>query len=219
MKVDGSAGKAGCGAGIILENKEGLRLEHAIHFNFQTTNNVAEYKALIAVLELAKKLGIEALYIFTDSQLIANQVEGAYEVKDQGLKGYKEIAIESMKQFSHVKVNLVKRENIAEADAFAKLGASKSTEEDKWIQIRTLPYSSIQKSHENLEIIALEEDWGTPLKEYISGNKIPTNKLEAKMIKNQAANYVLQDGDLFRREARTGTFPLRTCVPIKEGKK
>lgn len=34
MKVDGSAGKAVCRAGIILKNKGGLQLEHAIHFNF-----------------------------------------------------------------------------------------------------------------------------------------------------------------------------------------
>lgn len=78
MKVDGSTGKVGCRAGIVLESKEGLRFEHVIDFNFQTTNNVAKYEALITRLELAKDLGIRALEIYIDSQLVANQVEGAY---------------------------------------------------------------------------------------------------------------------------------------------
>lgn len=86
MKVDGSAGKNGCGAGIILKNKEELQLEHVVHYN-----NVAEYKSLVIGLEIAKELGIKNLKVYTDSQLVANQVKGNYEVREQNLKDYKDL--------------------------------------------------------------------------------------------------------------------------------
>lgn len=57
-----------------------------------------------------------------------------------------------MKKFKKVKLNLVKRECIEDADALAKLGAAKSIRQDKWIQVRTLPFSFIQHNKENLEI-------------------------------------------------------------------
>lgn len=44
------------------------------------------------------------------------------------------MAVDLMKEFAHVKINLAKRESIEEADALAKLGAStKNKKEDKWI--------------------------------------------------------------------------------------
>lgn len=212
MKVDGSIGKSGCEAGIVLENKEELQLEHVVHFDFQATNNVAEYEALVAGLEIAKELGIKNLKVYTDSQLVANQAKGNYEIKEQNLKDYKELVVKLMKSFKTVKLNLVKREFIEEVDALAKLGAAKSIKHDKWIQVRTLPFSSIQYNKENLEISSEVADWRSKIKNFILGTEIPDNKLELKKVRNQATHYVLLEEDLYRREVRTRTFPLRICV-------
>lgn len=161
MKVDRSVEKASCGVGIVLKNTEGLQLEHAIHFNFQTTNNVAGYEALLAGLDLAKELGIRTLEIYTDSQLVANQIDGIDETKDQSLKDHKEIETNTIKEFRYVKINLIKKECIEEADALAKLDATKNTKEDKWVQVRALPHSFLQKIQENLEITTSTDDWRT----------------------------------------------------------
>lgn len=83
MKVDGAAGKNGCGVGIILQGPEELRLEHAIHFDFRPTNNEVEYEALLAGLELANEIGVRKLEVFTDSQLVANQLKGTFEIKEK----------------------------------------------------------------------------------------------------------------------------------------
>lgn len=218
LKVDGVAGKNRCGAGIILQRPEKLQLEYAIHFSFRTTNNEAEYEALLAGLEVAEEIGVRSLVIFTDSQLVVSQVKGTFEVNEQKLLDYKELVIKSLKIFREVELNLVKRNSIEEADMLAKLGTAKNTEQDKWIQVRALPCSAIQAYQENLEITQEEEDWRTKIKNFITGKEIPEDRMELKKIRNQAAQYVMQEKDLYRRKAGTGTFLLRICVTLENGK-
>ncbi len=79
----GNPGDAGCG--IVLE-AGGRREEHTL-FLGTATNNVAEYAALLAALERALSLGLEALVVHSDSQLLVEQMNGGYRVKAAHLKG------------------------------------------------------------------------------------------------------------------------------------
>ena len=54
-------------------------MEHSLCFNFQTTNNWAEYEVLIVGLKLVKDLGVKSLIDKSDSQLVVNHVNEAYE--------------------------------------------------------------------------------------------------------------------------------------------
>jgi len=86
VAIDGGArgnpGEAGCG--IVLEFG-GRREEHTIYLGI-TTNNVAEYAALLAALERAHLLGLEELAVRSDSQLLVEQMNGGYRVKAPHLK-------------------------------------------------------------------------------------------------------------------------------------
>ena len=55
--VDGASSPSGSGAGILLENEEGVVIEHSLTLSFPTSNNQAEYEALLAGLRLAEDLG------------------------------------------------------------------------------------------------------------------------------------------------------------------
>lgn len=213
MEVDGSAGKNGCGAGIILISPEGLRLEKSLHFNFKTTNNAVEYEALIVGLDLAKGLKIKSLVINTDSQFVANQIQGSYEVNEQSLKDYREASLRAIGDVSSVRINLVKRKYIEEADILAKLGAAKNSPQGEWIQVSNLNYSSIQEGKMNLEIIESKEDWRKEIITFIRGDKIQKDRFEERKIRNQAAHYILQEQEFYRRE--TSNFSFRK----EEGKK
>ena len=57
MYVDGSSNAKGSGVGVILEIPDEVILEQFLTFNFETTNNQAEYEALLADLRLAKEVG------------------------------------------------------------------------------------------------------------------------------------------------------------------
>ena len=65
--VDGVANAQGSGVGLILTSPEGIDIEYALRFGFHTSNNEAEYEAVIAGLNLAHSLEVDKLEICSDS--------------------------------------------------------------------------------------------------------------------------------------------------------
>ena len=86
--VNGASNSKGLGAGVVLVSPEGLVLEQAVRLKFSASNNEAEYKALLIGLKTARKLGASHLQVFCDSQLMANQVSGEYQAKDERMSAY-----------------------------------------------------------------------------------------------------------------------------------
>ena len=74
--MDGSSTQHAGGIGIVSTCRNWVHLEYAIHLQFQTTNNEAEYEALLQSLELVKLLGEDSVLIQGDSQLVISQVNG-----------------------------------------------------------------------------------------------------------------------------------------------
>ncbi|KAL2251819.1 UNVERIFIED_CONTAM: Retrovirus-related Pol polyprotein from transposon opus [Sesamum indicum] len=87
LHVDGSSNANNGGAGILIEGPGGIEIEVVVRLSFFTTNNEAEYEALVLGLELAFEAGAQVLEVFTDSQLVAMQIEGTYETRkvDDGI--------------------------------------------------------------------------------------------------------------------------------------
>ena len=81
LSVDGAANAQGNEAGLILTSPEGIYIEYALRFGFHTSNNEAEYEAVIAGLNLAHSLEVDRLEISSDSQLVVRQIEDTYEAK------------------------------------------------------------------------------------------------------------------------------------------
>jgi ribonuclease HI len=80
--VYGSSNTKGCGAGVILENSDGLAIEYSLKFDFPTSNNQVEYEACLAGIRMAKELGANAITICSDSKLVVSQIKGEYEAKE-----------------------------------------------------------------------------------------------------------------------------------------
>ncbi len=112
------------GIGIVLY-KAGKKIKEISEHFGRGTNNIAEYSAFIRALEEAKKLGEKGVLVRTDSQLLANQINGVYKVRDKKLKELKARADLIMAGLN-VKVEHIPRERNAEADALSKKGAEKS---------------------------------------------------------------------------------------------
>ena len=55
---------------------------------YNTTNNAAEYEALLTGLKLAIKVRDEHMKVYLDSQLVVNQVKGTYQVKEPSIMKY-----------------------------------------------------------------------------------------------------------------------------------
>ena len=74
MYFDGSLMKKGTGVGLVFVSPLGVRMRYMVRLHFPSSNNVAEYEALINGLRIAIELGIRCLDIRGDSQLVFNQV-------------------------------------------------------------------------------------------------------------------------------------------------
>jgi ribonuclease HI len=123
--VDGAArGNPGpAGIGIVLEDDEGNVLKEIGEPLGRTTNNVAEYTAMIRALEEARALGCDAICVYTDSELMAHQLNGRYAVKAAHLLPLFQRARLLLRQFSAATVTHVRRERNKRADALSNLGA------------------------------------------------------------------------------------------------
>ena len=94
MHFDGTISKEGAGAGISIT---GLEFEHksfSYKLYFDCTNNVVEYKALILGIKMIKKLKINKVSIYGDSELVINQVKGICQAKHPRMRAYRNVVLE-----------------------------------------------------------------------------------------------------------------------------
>nr|GEX03746.1 reverse transcriptase domain-containing protein [Tanacetum cinerariifolium] len=89
--TDGSSCVDGSGAGLILTNPEGVQFTYALRFQFATSNNEAEYEALIAGLRIATQMGVKDVHVSVDFKLVADQVLRTYLAKEDNMVKYLEI--------------------------------------------------------------------------------------------------------------------------------
>ena len=118
VNVDGGArgnpGPAAIGV-IVRDETGGVLLERGEKIG-SATNNVAEYKALILGIELAKELGADQVEMIGDSELIVKQVQGKYKVKNEGMKPLHAEAKAALAGFDSWEIRHVKRELNKDAD-------------------------------------------------------------------------------------------------------
>lgn len=125
----GNPGRAG--AGIWITNGEGKKISEVSRYLGHKTNNEAEYWALLLGLREAKRLGGEALQIFTDSELVERQIKGVYRVKDLDLKALHKTVIENLKTFSSFEIESIPREENQEADRLANQAIQRRIAKEK----------------------------------------------------------------------------------------
>ncbi len=121
LYIDGaSRGNPGhAGIGIVLQDLNGKKVLEGCRYIGETTNNVAEYTALITGLKEAKRLGIRRLKVCSDSQLLVRQVRGEYRVrKDHLIRLYRRV-LGLLKGFERCDIIYIPREANREADSLA----------------------------------------------------------------------------------------------------
>ena len=118
LSTDGGArGNPGPAAyGYVLEAEDGTVLDARGERIGVATNNVAEYRALIAGLEKAVELGIDELEVVSDSELLVKQMQGEYRVKNETLRGLNDEANSLERKLGRVRYTAVRREHNELAD-------------------------------------------------------------------------------------------------------
>ena len=118
MHVDGGArGNPGPAAvAAVASGADGGVLAERNAYIGEATNNVAEYRALLLGLELARELGADEVEVVNDSELVARQIGGEYKVKHAGLKPLFLEAMRELREFERWSVRPVRRESNERAD-------------------------------------------------------------------------------------------------------
>lgn len=119
----GNPGPAGAGAQIT--GPDGSVLAEVAEGLGETTNNVAEYTAVIRGLERALELGATDVLLRSDSQLLINQLTGRYRVKTPHLQPLHRRVRELGARFDAIEYEHVRRERNTEADRLANLGVDR----------------------------------------------------------------------------------------------
>jgi len=118
----GSRGNPGpAGYGVRLEDESGAVIAELSAPVGIATNNVAEYRGLLAALLWAVDHGLPALHIRSDSELLVRQMRGEYRVKHPGLQPLHQDARALVARLGRVTFEHVRREHNAEADRLANL--------------------------------------------------------------------------------------------------
>ena len=123
IRTDGaSRGNPGPSSiGVVISDVAGRLITAFAEKLPATTNNVAEYTALIRALEDARRLGARIVHCLMDSQLAVHQLNGRYRVKHPTVRELHRQVIDLVKSFDTVSITHSPREMNVEADGMANL--------------------------------------------------------------------------------------------------
>ncbi|XP_058774357.1 uncharacterized protein LOC131648633 [Vicia villosa] len=211
LYVDGASSSTRSGAGIILENGVGTLTEVSLSLSFPTSNNQAEYEALLAGLRLTNDLEAKDIEVFTDSQLVASHISGEYQIKSEALAEYLTLVKERLARFKSAKVKHIPREHNSRADVLSKLASTRKKGGNKSVIQKILPKYST-KTSSSLSLVSAIRDascWMTPVYNYLTSDLLPADPKEASTIRRRACSYVLIENCLYRRGF---SIPLLKCI-------
>ncbi|KAK0587228.1 hypothetical protein LWI29_019474 [Acer saccharum] len=189
-----------------------------MRFDFKATNNQAEYEALLAGLRVCIALGADELEIYSDLQVVVNQVLDEYQAREEHMIAYLDIAKKLLIKFKIYKIFQIPREENEKADALSKLASATMSIRSKAIPVAHLARLSTVKPKEVMvsEIRPVQGDWTTQLRKYLEENILPEDAVEANRVKYKSTRYTILRGELYRRGF---SKVLQRCIAGEETKK
>ena len=208
--VDGASNAKGSGTGVVIITPDETVIKQSIRLDFKTSNNEAEYEAVLAGLKLAKTLEARRLIIYCDSLLVASQINGEYMARDERMSAYLLKVQTAMTDFEIVRVEQIGRNLNNHADALATLASVLSADFKRFIPIETLTTPSIDQPANFINTITVGPCWMDPYVTYLKEGVLPEQKKEAEIIKRKVARFWLsKDLKLYKRSF---SGPYLLCV-------
>jgi ribonuclease HI len=225
MYFDGSLNLEGAGAGVLLIPPTGEQLKYVLQIFCKISNNEAEYEALLHGLRLAASLGIKRLLVYGDSLVVINQVNKSWDRNKENIDTYSLEVRKLENKFYGLELHHVVCDNNVAADVLSKLGSTRA-QVPAGVFVHELHAPSIPEpvppttvpAHPltGQEVMLIDVDWRQPFIDYLSEQKVPSDKNLAEQLIHRAKSYVLIGDKLYRQGASSGV--LMKCVPRQEGK-
>ncbi|XP_071695009.1 uncharacterized protein [Rutidosis leptorrhynchoides] len=199
LHTNGASSEEGVGAGLVLTSPEGEEHTYALRFCFYASNNEAEYEALLSGLRIASEMGIKHLRAYVDSQIVTQQVNGAFEAKDASMKQYLQLVEKISKHFETLEVVQILRNKNKKADVLSKLATLTFDHLHKKVLVEVLKDKSVDEKIVVATVEEKESCWITPYVKYLQDGTLSTDAMEARRIRVSAPLYVLENGILYRK--------------------
>jgi ribonuclease HI len=117
---DGASSREGAGAGVVFVSPAQETISLSYKLEFEATNNVAEYEALVLGLRAAREMGIQEVAVFGDAELVVQQIRNAYQAKHPRLRSYRNEVWDLVDSFfSAFNISFIPREENTLADSLA----------------------------------------------------------------------------------------------------
>ena len=174
-------------------------MEYTLRFGFQTSNNKAEYEAVIVGLNLAHSMEADQLEICSDSQLVVKQIEDSYKARGGKMILYLKKVRELLKKFTRVQVKHVLRAENTRADALAKLAKTPHENLDRLIPVEHLLEPLVNVVGEEVSPVMSEPSWMDPIWDYLVDETLPIYPKEASKLRTRSASFTIHRGTLYKR--------------------
>lgn len=201
--------------GLILTSPGGEEVTYALRFEFMTSNNEVEYKALLACLRLSKRMRADRVTALTDSRLTTNQVRGELEERDKRMENYMKANQRLVKPFKTFSIKQIPRSENRMADAFSQLASTCFVHLSKEVLVEVLKERSIEEDQVHA-LSPTQPNWMTLIVDYLQHDILPGNHIEARKIRIKASQYTMVEGMLYMKWFMT---PWLGCVDETNGKK
>jgi len=203
--VEGFTNSRSCGAEVVLEGPGNIITKQALKFEFKASNNHAEYKAIIAGLNLAIDLDVKQLLCKSNSHLVVGQLKDEFDVRETLLEQYYHFVKNLFPKFSEVIMQHIRREHNTRADALSRLETTRKMGLHRLVMHITL--TSLSVGLEECMTTEIEPNWMTPIKKLLVDGTCEAHC--EKEMKQQASRFLLINEDLYLRGY---TRPLLKCL-------
>ncbi|XP_020421438.1 uncharacterized protein LOC109949730 [Prunus persica] len=212
LHIDGSANQQECGAGLVLTTPDRLKIEYALRFDFRTSNNEAEYEALLAGLWLAKSMNAKQIRIHSYSQLIVNKVTADFAARDASMHAYLSSTHQLLQSFRAYEIKQIPRSENSHADALACLASAINDKIERKVPVKILAQPSTVAAETCT--VRYEDTWMSPIYSYRTNGTLPEDKAQARKLRYRSARYTIINDVLYKRGYTT---PYLKCLTAEQG--
>ena len=124
--------------GLVLVSPEKITIEKSLRLGFSTTNNEAEYEALLTGMAMVQKMGGKIVEMFSDSRLVVGQVKGELEARDTRMQEYLSQVRCIQTKFESFDLSHIPRNGNTHANSLATLATSSTQDLSRVILVKDL---------------------------------------------------------------------------------
>ena len=187
-------------------------MEQAIRLGFPTSNNEAEYEAIISGLDLDLALSVSKLRIYSDSQLVVRHMQEKYRVKDERMARYLTKVRDTLQRFNQWTIEKIPQTDNICADALVGIVASLPIKEAILLSIHVQTNPSITEAstcNTIEESQGDDQEWTEVITRYFLTGSLPDEPRQAHKILVQAAHFTIIEKYLYKRSF---TGPYLRCL-------